>query len=405
MCSPQILAAALAEAPPHDDLCGGPGHGTGAHHDHATAHHGHDAGARHELSAPSHRERSAATHHGHSAAHNGHGATADHQHSAVAHRDHGTAAYNEHDAVDPPGHHTAAHNEHGARVPHEHSASVTHSRGAVAAEGVGRRRALRTALGAALGIAGASAAAGAIGAPRAQAQPLNLSGFSVRDLTHAVGPDFPVFNLYVRQPVQRQVMFEEIIGFNTAEWTMNEHTGTHIDVPAHSQRGLACADAIPVENLVAPLCVVRIAERAAQDTTTELHVEDLLDWERRNGRIPDGAFVAMDTGWYHRVHDPAAYLPFDPLRLALLIPGIGPDAAEFLLTERSIVGFGTDTSSLDVGTRFEPMVHRMLLRSGRYGIENLAALDTVPERGATLVVGAAKLRGGFGAPVRALAFV
>ncbi|MGV9820707.1 cyclase family protein [Nocardia xishanensis] len=375
MCSPQILAAALAEAPPHDDLCGGHGHTAGAHHEHSADAHGHGAVTD---------EHSASTHY---------------RHSAAAHREHSAAAHHEHSR--------AAHHGRVARTPHEHSVSPTHDqgRGAVAAEGIGRRRALRTALGAALGIAGASAAADTIGAPRAEAQPLNLSGFSVRDLTHAVGPDFPVFNLYVRQPVQRQVMFEEIIGFNTAEWTMNEHTGTHIDVPAHSQRGLAHADAIPVENLVAPLCVVRIAERAAQDNTTELHVEDLLDWERRNGRIPDGAFVAMDTGWYHRVHDPAAYLPFDPLRLALLIPGIGPDAAEFLLTERSIVGFGTDSSSLDVGTRFEPMVHRMLLRSGRYGIENLAALDTVPESGATLVVGAAKLRGGFGAPVRALAFV
>ncbi|MEV0033325.1 cyclase family protein [Nocardia sp. NPDC050793] len=391
MCSPQILAAALAEAPPHDDLCGGHGHSAGAHHEHGADAHGH-AGVTDGHSATAHDRHSVAAHHEHSVA-------AHHEHSAAAHHRHSAAAHHEHSG--------AAHRGRGARVPHEHSASATHEpgRGAVAAEGIGRRRALRTALGAALGIAGASAAAGAIGAPRAEAQPLNLSGFSVRDLTHAVGPDFPVFNLYVRQPVQRQVMFEEIIGFNTAEWTMNEHTGTHIDVPAHSQRGLARADAIPVENLVAPLCVVRIAERAAQDNTTELHVEDLLDWERRNGRIPDGAFVAMDTGWYHRVHDPAAYLPFDPLRLALLIPGIGPDAAEFLLTERSIVGFGTDSSSLDVGTRFEPMVHRMLLRSGRYGIENLAALDTVPERGATLVVGAAKLRGGFGAPVRALAFV
>ncbi|TQM32096.1 cyclase family protein [Nocardia bhagyanarayanae] len=399
MCSPQILAAALAEAPPHDDLCTGHGHHAGAHHEH-------DEGARHDHGVPPHNARSTAAHHGHSAA-DSHSVAADHRHSATAHNGHGAATYNGHDAVDHHGYHAAAHNGRGARAPRELGARATHEHGhgAIAAEGIGRRRALRTALGAALGIAGASAAAGVVGAPRAQAQPLNLSGFTVRDLTHAVGPDFPVFNLYVRRPVQRQVMFEEIIGFNTAEWTMNEHTGTHIDVPAHSQRGLARADAIPVENLVAPLCVVRIAERAAQDNTTELHVEDLLDWERRNGRIPDGAFVAMDTGWYHRVHDPAAYLPFDPLRLALLIPGIGPDAAEFLLTERSIVGFGTDTSSLDVGTRFEPMVHRMLLRSGRYGIENLAALDTVPESGATLVVGAAKLRGGFGAPVRALAFV
>ncbi|MGV9616932.1 hypothetical protein [Nocardia xishanensis] len=37
MCSPQILAAALAEAPPHDDLCGGHGHTAGAHHEHGAS--------------------------------------------------------------------------------------------------------------------------------------------------------------------------------------------------------------------------------------------------------------------------------------------------------------------------------------------------------------------------------
>lgn len=287
--------------------------------------------------------------------------------------------------------------------------------------GIGRRRALQAALAAAVGGLGAAAcssaqAAGNAPAPtpgeatpsaQAVASAVAASGAAGRvvDLTHPLSPDFPVFQLYVRRPARRQVMFENVAGFNTAEWTFNEHTGTHMDVPAHSRAGLATADQIRPEDLVVPLCVVRIADRAARDNITELTVRDLREWERRNGRIPERAFVASDSGWYRRVSDPAAYLQFDAAAQVMRFPGISPEAADFLINERSIVGFGTDTSSLDVGTRREPLVHRMLLTTGRYGLENLAALDKVPDRGATLIVGVTKLAAGFGAPVRALAII
>jgi kynurenine formamidase len=256
--------------------------------------------------------------------------------------------------------------------------------------------------GALAGLLGAGALA--VLPRRAQAAS-GVRASRVLDLTHPLSPDFPVFEMYVRKPACRQVMFEDVIGFNTAEWTLNEHTGTHMDVPAHSRKGLPTADQVRPEDLVAPLCVVRIAERAARNNITELTVKDLREWERRNGPIPERAFVALDSGWYRRVGDAAAFLQFDALAQVMRFPGISPEAADFLINQRSIVGFGTDTSSLDVGTRREPLVHRMLLTTGRYGLENLAALDTVPERGAQLVVGAAKLRGGFGAPVRALALL
>ncbi|MFB4263799.1 cyclase family protein [Nonomuraea sp. GTA35] len=263
----------------------------------------------------------------------------------------------------------------------------------------GRRQVLRGALAGLFGV-GALAVL-----PRRAQAASGVRASRVLDLTHPLSPDFPVFEMYVRKPARRQVMFEDVIGFNTAEWTLNEHTGTHMDVPAHSRKGLPTADQVRPEDLVAPLCVVRIAERAARDNITELTVKDLREWERRNGPIPERAFVALDSGWYRRVGDAAAFLQFDALAQVMRFPGISPEAADFLINQRSIVGFGTDTSSLDVGTRREPLVHRMLLTTGRYGLENLAALDTVPERGAQLVVGAAKLRGGFGAPVRALALL
>lgn len=277
------------------------------------------------------------------------------------------------------------------------------------APGPGRRDALRAAVVGALGLAGAvalPAAAAAAPAPAdSLADILRRDRRRIVDLTHPLSADFPVFEFYVRRPEQRQVMFSDVVGFNSAEWTFNEHAGTHMDVPAHADEGLAAADEIALEDLIAPLAVIRIAERAERENTTELAVEDILDWEKRHGRLPEGAFVAMDSGWYRRVDDAEAFLQFDRAAEVMRFPGVSPEAAEFLVAERDIVGFGTDTSSLDVGTRVEPVTHRTLLTTGRYGLENLAALDEVPDTGATLLVGLPKLRGGFGAPVRAIAIL
>ncbi|RKS09667.1 kynurenine formamidase [Nocardiopsis sp. Huas11] len=276
-----------------------------------------------------------------------------------------------------------------------------------------RRGALRAAVAGTLGLAGAVALPStAAAAPPEPTDPADSLASVLRrdrrrivDLTHPLSADFPVFDFYVRRPEQRQVMFADVVGFNSAEWTFNEHAGTHMDVPAHADAGLAHADEIALEDLVAPLVVVRIAERAERENTTELTVDDLLDWEDEHGTIPDGAFVAMDSGWYKRVGDAEAFLQFDRSAEVMRFPGVSVEAADFLVGERDIVGFGTDTTSLDVGTRVEPLTHRALLTTGRYGLENLAALDEVPESGATLVVGLPKLRGGFGAPVRAMAIL
>jgi kynurenine formamidase len=281
--------------------------------------------------------------------------------------------------------------------------------------GTSRRGALRAAMAGALGVAGATVLAGeaaAAVAPTASGSPVHLlpsllhSGrVRMADLTHPLSADFPVFERFVRKPQQTQVMFEDEIGFNTAEWTFNEHSGTHIDVPAHWENGLATVDEIELKDLVAPLVVIRIAERAEQDNVTGVTVADIRAWERVNGRVPRRAFVAMDSGWYRRVDSPGDFLNVDPATGATRFPGFTAEAADFLVTGRGVVGLGVDTPSLDIGADPEPVVHSILLTTGHYGLENLAALDQVPDKGATLMIGAPRLRGGFGAPVRAMALI
>lgn len=59
-------------------------------------------------------------------------------------------------------------------------------------------------------------------------------------------------------------------------------------------------------------------------------------------------------------------------------PGFSAEAAKFLLAERSIVGIGIDTASLDIGTASDFPVHEAILGADRYQVENMKLAD-VPE--------------------------
>ncbi|PRX90906.1 cyclase family protein [Allonocardiopsis opalescens] len=227
-------------------------------------------------------------------------------------------------------------------------------------------------------------------------------GSRVVDLTHTLSSDFPIFYPLSPPPVYEQHRFLETDGFNANTMTLDEHSGTHIDAPAHFG-GENYVDEIPVESLVAPLCVVSIGDRAEHDHTATLEVDDIRRYERRYGRIPRGAFVAMESGWSRRVPIPGAYLNQGEDGV-FRYPGIGPEAAAFLVEERSIVGAGVDSTSIDHGGSEVPESHQIMLPNGLYGIENLNNLAAAPRHGGTVVVGAAKHRGGFGGPARVLVF-
>ena len=62
-------------------------------------------------------------------------------------------------------------------------------------------------------------------------------------------------------------------------------------------------------------------------------------------------------------------------------PGFGAEAARFLTEQRDIVGVGVDTLSLDVGTSVNFVAHQTLLPAGKYGIELMANLASVPPAG------------------------
>ena len=243
----------------------------------------------------------------------------------------------------------------------------------------------------------ASLAAASVGAaPPALAQ----GHSSVTDLTHELHEDFPTF--FGQQQFFREQKFSYAKEkFNLFELRINEHTGTHVDAPLHfSADGLSVAE-LPVEKLVVPLVIVDIREKAAADADAQVTPDDLKAWVAANGEIPENACVAMLSGW-------AAHMGTEKFRNAdgggkLHFPGFHVEAAKYLLEESKAAGIAVDTLSLDHGPSPDFATHYAWLPAGRWGLEAAANLDKLPAKGATLILGAPKHRGGTGGPARVFA--
>lgn len=249
---------------------------------------------------------------------------------------------------------------------------------------------------AAAGVA-AAGLGGAVAAPAA----LAAGHGSVRDLTHTLDAAFPTYFGEPGIAIEQAFNFAEH-GFNLMNMQVNEHTGTHIDAPLHFSADGASVDEIAVDGLVAPLCVIDIAARAAEDRDAQLTPDDLSAWMSTHGEIPANACVAMHSGWGAKIATDE-YRGFDGETQHY--PGFHVEAVQMLLETTQAGSIAVDTLSLDHGMSADFATHYAWLPAGRFGIENLANLDLVPAAGATIVIGAPKHRGGTGGPARILALV
>jgi kynurenine formamidase len=191
--------------------------------------------------------------------------------------------------------------------------------------------------------------------------------------------------------------------------TIGEHVGTHVDAPIHWVTGKDGLDigSIAPETLVGPACVIeKTAETDAANGDYLLTAADLEAWEAENGRIPDGAWVLLRSGWGSRAHDQNLFLNVG--QTGPRTPGPDVEASRWLSSERAIAGFGTETVGIDAGSAggMDPPfpLHNLLLGSGKLGLTQLANLDQLPVTGALLVVSPLRLVGGTGSPSRVFAF-
>ncbi len=246
-------------------------------------------------------------------------------------------------------------------------------------------------------MAGTAAALGGVAAaPSALAQGHD----AVEDLTHTLTPEFPTFSGEQQFFMEQKFNYAEHF-YNLFDLRIDEHTGTHIDAPLHFSEDGASVDEIPVSNLVAPLCVIDIAARAAENPDAQVTPDDISAWIAANGEIPANACVAMHSGWSSKA-DSDAFRSFDGE--AMHFPGFHVECAE-MLANAGAASVAVDTLSLDHGPSADFAFHYAWLPSGRFGVECVANLDRLPATGATLIVGAPKHQGGTGGPARILALV
>ena len=169
---------------------------------------------------------------------------------------------------------------------------------------------------------------------------------SVVDMTHMMDETFPTYFGAPGIAYDKTFDFAES-GFNLYNLTVNEHTGTHIDAPLHFSADGQSVDEIPVENLVCPLAVIDIAGKAEADPDAQVTPEDLSTWIAANGPIPDGACVAMHSGWAAKVRG-SGYRGVDGEGVQHF-PGFHVEAAQMLMEETGAVAMAVDTLSRDHG--------------------------------------------------------
>jgi len=231
------------------------------------------------------------------------------------------------------------------------------------------------------------------GIPSGKTRVLDLS-YAISDKLVPWPGDERFFEAKVNATVEKN-------GYFTRSFWMLEHYGTHLDAPAHFPPGKTTVDQIPVKQLMGPAVVVDVRAESAKDADYQLSAAGVEEWEKRHGRIPEGAIVLLRTGWASRWPDAKTYRNQDT-RGKMHFPGFSAGAAKLLL-ERKVSGLGCDTMSIDYGASGDFAVHHLALGAGLYHLENLADLSEVPETGAFLIAAPIKLEGGSGGPVRVFA--
>lgn len=188
-----------------------------------------------------------------------------------------------------------------------------------------------------------------------------------------------------------------------------EHGGTHIDAPKHFAINSHTVDQIPVDQLIGNAILVDVTKQSETTRDYQITVADLTAWESQNGQIPNGAIVLLRTGFAKHWPDRVKYMGTDERGAGavakLHFPGLHPDAARWLTTNRSIKAIGLDTPSIDYGqsTLFES--HQVLFAKNVPAFENVGDMSALPAKDFIVIALPMKIGGGSGGPLRIVAIV
>ncbi len=230
-----------------------------------------------------------------------------------------------------------------------------------------------------------------------------LSYSRIIHLSHIIDPHIPA---WPRDPPVEMEQVAEIAtdGFFLRRISMGEHSATHMNAPASFFEGGASIDSYDAGSLVVPVVAIHLSELPPREEMAGLTAGDVVTWEATHGPVPAGSLVLVHTGWSKRWQDPDAYIGIDASG-APRFPGIDVEAARVLLDQRGASGLGIDSPGVDSHRDGSYSTNRLALAQERIVLENLTNLQEMPPTGATIFIGALRLRGGSGSPAAVLALL
>ena len=231
-----------------------------------------------------------------------------------------------------------------------------------------------------------------------------ITGKRFVDLTHSFGPESPVWQGFgqatmstASDPQTQQPYTIEKNGFRTTFYSMVGQYGTHIDPPAHFDAKGITMDKIPIKEMILKLVVFDITPLLVNHPNHALTVHDIHEWEKKNGKVPKGAFAALRTDMYKDwSRDPQRFKRYP-------FPAWSIEAIKFLFEQRGITAIGHEALDTDIKPNLES--EKWLLTNKHWQIEAMAYLDEVPPAGSIIVVTWPKVKNGFGFPARAFAIL
>ncbi len=191
-------------------------------------------------------------------------------------------------------------------------------------------------------------------------------------------------------------------------FTFPGQMGTHIDYPAHFIPSGRLAGDFDLKETVLPLVVIDLSEKVKNNPDYEITVQDILDFETLNGRIPKDAFVAMRTDWSQRWPDAKALANADAAGNEHF-PGWTIDVLKFLYDQRAVAATGHETLDTDAAVTSTAVgdlqAERFVLARNKFQLEAMAHLNEVPATGSLIVIAAPHIVEANGLPVRAWAIL
>ena len=179
--------------------------------------------------------------------------------------------------------------------------------------------------------------------------------------------------------------------------------GTHIDFPGHFVKGADLSEKYTVRDMVYPLCVIDVSKKVEKDIHYAVTVDDIKAYEKEYGDIPDGAFVALYTGWSRNWPNMDAISGIDE-KGGENFPGWSMEALQYIYEVRNAAANGHETLDTDASVLAEQAgdlaCERYLLSKGKLQVEVMCNLNEVPPAGAIVIAAFLPIEGATGLPVR-----